>query len=206
MSKWEATAGGDRSRWQREKHLASRKQEGQSKVTALQIAQHLNGRKTGRARWMARCPAHDDRKPSLAISEGRTGVLLACMSHHCDFLDIVRSAGLKPLMLRYDYNPNGDFDRKAYVEAHRKALAEEIRSRTLRVVDWIKLFCEVGYTEEDMHDDSEVVYACATVLSHTLNATWESILATHLERIYAATYCRKHRLLPAEATPRKDFP
>jgi hypothetical protein len=89
-------------------------------MTALQVAQHLNAKKIGRNKWTALCPAHEDRKPSLTISEGKTGVLLSCMSHHCDFLDIVRNAGLKPLMLRYDYNPNGEFDKKAYAALQAK--------------------------------------------------------------------------------------
>ena len=36
------------------------------------IATALGGRKAGGA-WMARCPAHDDRKPSLSIRDGEKG-------------------------------------------------------------------------------------------------------------------------------------
>lgn len=37
-------------------------------------------RKNGRS-WQARCPAHDDRRPSLSLAEGRGGcVLLKCWS------------------------------------------------------------------------------------------------------------------------------
>ena len=42
------------------------------------IAQALGARKVG-ATWMARCPAHDDREPSLSIDEGPDGkVLVRC--------------------------------------------------------------------------------------------------------------------------------
>ena len=43
-------------------------------MTAETIAKALGGRKAGGG-WMARCPAHDDRKPSLSIrdAEGRQG-------------------------------------------------------------------------------------------------------------------------------------
>ena len=44
------------------------------------IAKALGGRKTGIG-WIARCPAHDDRNPSLSLSTGRGGkVLLRCHS------------------------------------------------------------------------------------------------------------------------------
>ena len=39
-------------------------------MTAETIAKALGGRKRGRG-WMARCPAHDDREPSLSISDGQ---------------------------------------------------------------------------------------------------------------------------------------
>ncbi|QIG49491.1 virulence-associated protein E [Nordella sp. HKS 07] len=42
------------------------------------IAKALRGHKAGYA-WMACCPAHDDQKPSLAISEGNDGTVLV----HC---------------------------------------------------------------------------------------------------------------------------
>ncbi len=38
-------------------------------MTAETIAKALGGRKAGGS-WMARCPAHDDREPSLSISTG----------------------------------------------------------------------------------------------------------------------------------------
>jgi hypothetical protein len=47
-------------------------------VTAETIARALGGRRAG-ATWMARCPVHDDRSPSLSISAGNDGnVLLYC--------------------------------------------------------------------------------------------------------------------------------
>ena len=41
-------------------------------MTAQAIAKALGGRKVGAA-WMARCPAHDDREPSLSIRQGKGG-------------------------------------------------------------------------------------------------------------------------------------
>lgn len=48
--------------------------------------------------WYARCPAHDDRSPSLLVWVGRTGCLCArCLANHgCTFESIVRSIGTEP--------------------------------------------------------------------------------------------------------------
>ena len=44
-------------------------------------------------RWSARCPAHTDRTPSLAITEGDKGWLLKCWTG-CTFTEITHAAGL----------------------------------------------------------------------------------------------------------------
>ena len=44
-------------------------------ATAETIAKTLGGRKAGGG-WMARCPAHDDRAPSLSICEADDGKVL----------------------------------------------------------------------------------------------------------------------------------
>ena len=52
-------------------------------MTAESIAKALGGRKAGGS-WMARCPAHDDREPSLAISTGDQGKVLVRCHAGCD--------------------------------------------------------------------------------------------------------------------------
>lgn len=39
---------------------------------AAEIARALKGRSAGRLKWVCRCPAHEDRTPSLSISVGKT--------------------------------------------------------------------------------------------------------------------------------------
>jgi hypothetical protein len=47
-------------------------------MTAADIARALGGRRSGRG-WIARCPVHDDSRPSLSINEGDDGkVLVRC--------------------------------------------------------------------------------------------------------------------------------
>ena len=65
-------------------------------MTAEPIAKALGGRKTGSG-WIARCPAHDDRNPSLSLSTGTDGkVLLRCHAG-CDqaqVIEALRARGL----------------------------------------------------------------------------------------------------------------
>src|SRR5687768_8336838 len=55
-------------------------------------------RQTGRGRWIARCPGHDDRTPSLLVSEGTSKegedtVRLHCFAG-CDKQNILGAVGL----------------------------------------------------------------------------------------------------------------
>src|ERR1700730_5984372 len=57
------------------------------------LAARLHARRAGKG-WIARCPAHDDRRPSLSISEGRDGrVLIQCFAG-CSTDAITSSLGL----------------------------------------------------------------------------------------------------------------
>lgn len=56
-------------------------------MTAETIARALGGRKVGHG-WMARCPAHDDREPSLSIRDADGKVLVRCHAG-CDQRDVI---------------------------------------------------------------------------------------------------------------------
>jgi len=67
-------------------------------ATACAIAKALGGQKAGGG-WLARCPAHDDRKPSLSIREGDDGKVLVHCHAGCDQSEVIaalRSRGLWP--------------------------------------------------------------------------------------------------------------
>jgi P4 family phage/plasmid primase-like protien len=53
--------------------------------------------------YLCRCPAHEDKEPSLKISEGRAGLLLKCHAG-CTFEAITAALGVKPAEL---FNSNG---------------------------------------------------------------------------------------------------
>ena len=57
---------------------------------------HLDGvRQTGVGRWIAKCPGHDDRSPSLSLRECDDGrVLIHCFAG-CEVESVLAAAGLR---------------------------------------------------------------------------------------------------------------
>lgn len=54
-----------------------------------------NVRRTGKDRWMARCPAHEDKRASLAITELSDGRILCHCFALCDIQSILSAVGLE---------------------------------------------------------------------------------------------------------------
>lgn len=52
-------------------------------------------RQNGPGRWVACCPAHDDRSPSFSVKDGGDRVLLYCHGG-CQFDEVVAALGLHP--------------------------------------------------------------------------------------------------------------
>lgn len=63
-------------------------------MTVKEIAQVFNAKRIGKGKYVAICPSHPDRKPSLSIAEGKRGVLMRCMSSGCDTRDVLKAVGL----------------------------------------------------------------------------------------------------------------
>lgn len=65
-------------------------------MSAVQLLDRLDGvRATGTGRWIAKCPAHEDRSPSLSIRERDDGALLIHDFGGCHVQDIVGAVGLR---------------------------------------------------------------------------------------------------------------
>ncbi|MCS7316625.1 MAG: CHC2 zinc finger domain-containing protein [Bryobacteraceae bacterium] len=80
-------------------------------MTAELIASALRARRTGAGRWMARCPAHEDRDPSLSITESGGKVLVHCFggcAQH-DVIEALRARGLWPERKR-EWFPRPDYE------------------------------------------------------------------------------------------------
>ncbi len=64
-------------------------------MAAVDLLNHLHKvKRTGSNRWVAQCPAHQDKGPSLSIREEDDGrVLLHCFAG-CDVYSVLQSVGL----------------------------------------------------------------------------------------------------------------
>lgn len=99
-------------------------------MTGLEVAQWFRAKKTARDKWIALCPSHPDRKPSLQISEGKKCVLIKCMSVGCDLRDIVTAVGLTVEQLFYDSGRR--VDSSLAREWAAKKLSDELYAREQR--------------------------------------------------------------------------
>ena len=64
-------------------------------MSADTLLAHLEAvKRTGRDRWIARCPAHEDRSPSLTIRETEDGKTLIHCFAGCTAHEIVSAVGL----------------------------------------------------------------------------------------------------------------
>jgi hypothetical protein len=93
-------------------------------MKAETIAKALGGRKAGAA-WMARCPAHQDRAPSLAIANTRDGKVLVRCHAGCDQRDVIaalRARGVWDAGERRSIHFSRKLDRAAPPEIDRDAM------------------------------------------------------------------------------------
>ena len=90
-------------------------------MTAEAFAALVDARPSGRGRWIARCPAHPDRRPSLSIATGSDGrTLLRCWAG-CATGEILPPLGLSWRDLFPTEGP--------LTSAERTLIAEERRRR-----------------------------------------------------------------------------
>lgn len=65
-------------------------------MSAEDLLARLEGlRRTGTDRYMARCPAHGDRSPSLSVREDSDGLVLVKCFAGCDTRDVLAAVGLE---------------------------------------------------------------------------------------------------------------
>ena len=74
--------------------------------------------------YVARCPAHEDRHPSLSVSEGERGILLKCWSG-CELQEISAALGLrvKDLFFATESDPRARWEAQVQREYQRRKRA-----------------------------------------------------------------------------------
>ena len=93
-------------------------------MTAETIAKALGGHRAGTT-WMARCPAHEDRIPSLSISAGKGGKVLVRCHAGCDQRDLIAALRQRGL-----WQTNGWAS--GIGSKHRRRIAEEPDAAALK--------------------------------------------------------------------------
>lgn len=105
-------------------------------MTTQELARLLHARRIGRGKWMALCPAHPDRHPSLSITEGRKAVLIKCQSHDCTPRAVCEALGIRVGDLFYERRQKLSvaglqrLETQRAKEAH-KEKAEKVKIRNL---------------------------------------------------------------------------
>ena len=82
----------------------------------LDRLEHVTG---GKGRWMACCPGHQDKSPSLAINEVNDRILVHCFAG-CETSDVISALGLKVSDLFYNKLASGELTegkKRRYEEA-----------------------------------------------------------------------------------------
>src|SRR6266542_2581006 len=140
------------------------------------LVQCLHARRSGKG-WTAKCPAHEDRKPSLSINEGMDGrALLKCQAG-CDTNDVLAALGMTWRDLFPTTNPRSSgngatpgststFDWPACVGAFTAQHVEHLakwRGYSREFCEWLRNSALVGLCEGQLafpvHDCGNVVAA-----------------------------------------------
>lgn len=98
-------------------------------MNAALFAERIPGARKTIDGYAAPCPAHNGRKPNLKIRDGRSGVLVKCMSRGCEVADIASTVGLHVSDLFTESRRNVDtytIERRRFEDAPRETLHEFI--------------------------------------------------------------------------------
>ncbi len=110
------------------------------------LLSRLDGvRASGDGRWMARCPSHEDRSPSLSIRETADGRVLVHCFAGCAAVDIVDAVGLSlsnlfPGYTRTDHRTRGNNGK--WIERQRQARRDGAIRTTAHCAAYIWLAVE----------------------------------------------------------------
>ncbi len=90
------------------------------------------GRETGHKGWLARCPAHSDRSPSLALRQTSDGTILIHCFAGCDIRGITDAVGIDTADLFPHADRHGKPIQQPLTDAERNA-ARNIREKRARI-------------------------------------------------------------------------
>lgn len=127
----------------------------------------------GNGKWSAKCSAHNDRSPSLSVSEGDKGILLKCWAG-CSLQAITAKLGLSLSDLFFEGLPD---PRQRQALMHRRAharMAQEAASR------------EIGLRMDALREAESLV---ASANGFSIDRWTDAQLDVALDRLAAAYHC-----------------
>jgi hypothetical protein len=159
-------------------------------MTAEAIAQALQARRTGPGRWMARCPAHDDRTPSLSIAERNGSVLVHCFAgcRQSEVIEALRARGLWPER-KTEWLPREQYRqerkrRDSYREAERWKNALLLVLEHARRDAWREfLECEAASEKEQRAEALTRLFELAREHRRIRNLNGAELLMAHAEAL-----------------------
>jgi len=101
--------------------------------SAAEIARALGGARRSGDSWQARCPAHDDRTPSLSIAQRNGKLLVHCFAgcRQADVIAALRQRGLWP-------QPEAAHDPEAWRREHERRREAQRFARAARLLaEWV---------------------------------------------------------------------
>lgn len=127
-------------------------------------------RKTGPGRWQSRCPAHEDRSPSLGIRECDDGRILVNCLAGCAVDDVLAAIDLETSDLFPERPPTGHYVRRQRRLWHASEVLTAVAFEILVAWQYSKQLA-AGQPLNDA--DQARLFLCATRLQHALGAIHE---------------------------------
>ena len=117
-----------------------------------QLAEHFERVKMNGRGFVALCPAHADKNPSLTVARGTTGWLVKCQVG-CTFFEVVSAAGLRPL--DFKFGSSDSLPTSTELDRTREIMRDMIRST--REIKWTFGQLMVEAFDLDIDDVREVL-------------------------------------------------
>ncbi len=134
-------------------------------MTAEAMLARLNGvRETGHGKFVARCPAHDDRSPSLAIRECDDGRILIHCFAGCETGDVLAAVG----MTFSDIMPERIGTEHSYKPMRQRFDARQVLQGVSHEIMVVSVIADRMAAVADEHDQARLMLAAGR-LNNALN-------------------------------------
>ncbi len=103
-------------------------------MTFPETVRHFQARRIAKGKYIALCPHHRDRKPSLSIREGHSTALIKCMSQGCSLVEICKASGIRVTDLWYETTESPSAIRRALRKREQDAACADMVAECRRTL------------------------------------------------------------------------